>query len=332
MIVKELDARDFFNLRLASKYLNQISFPLFLKRYFRTRVHMIERQRLENLRLISEDKILGPAVRQLCINPAFLTEEHIDGDSTDTMPRPNQREYERQLDDQIYLRESGQGTVYISTALTRLFDCKAVTLSNGYRAWGTATIERQTGGYISFEQDLPEVMFEDILNGVMTAKRAFRLVLAAVMASHVQLDELKISLPSTPDTLVLPDICSRQMQSGLFCLRRLSIELNLGTDSYYDHDQAQKVSSFISLFPKLEKLKLSFNNEGVPKWFRTPLRTLQLPCLRSLEVESIVCKEKYLSYFILRHKGSLDELIFNWVEISPDDGWHALLKTVQDHL
>ena len=225
-IVQELNLEDFSNLRLVSKDVYHISSPHFAKLYFRSCTHLLERRSLETLLAISKRASLAPAVHRLIINPSMLVGFPPYHSASNLLEK---HEFMRRQDDQLYLQESGEAAIYISSALMNLPNCKAISIAEWDSPFSAEQVfvQRQTGGCFS----LGEVMPNNLPTGTTIAKRVLRLLLAAVVANRVQLEKLRIWLCIGTNMLILPEICSSQVQNHLSCLRKLYIQLNLNVDS-----------------------------------------------------------------------------------------------------
>jgi hypothetical protein len=238
LIATELDSQDFFNFRRICREINTKSFSHLLHHYFQTRYVMLDRCSLENLLQISSHTIFGPSLHTLEICVDHLTDEpplFNPGtwycDLEHELATVNEAEYKRYLDDQIYLKESGLDAAYLTQALVNLPNCKTIVIDDLNQPWGAASQKRQTG-----VSPTSKVLTAD---SICFVKRALRVILAAVIASRLSLEEFHISFgfnrhAISPAMLVLPEICSDQLRSRLTSLNTLVLTINpdLGKESY----------------------------------------------------------------------------------------------------
>jgi hypothetical protein len=75
LIAIELETDDFPKFRLACKELNSKSFSQFLSGYFKTRYHMLDRDRLNNVLEVSGHSVFRPSVQVLEIGVDHLTND-----------------------------------------------------------------------------------------------------------------------------------------------------------------------------------------------------------------------------------------------------------------
>lgn len=172
-------------------------------------------------------------------------------------------------------------------------------------------------------------------------KRALRVILAAVIASRLPLEEFNKSFGFNrfavhPSMLALPELCSNQLRARLTSVSTLLLRLNPQSGGSAD-GWARDLIGFITLFPALERLGLSFYPDDYPRdeirRFGAICEALRLRRLRVLEGECVECNEDDLAKLILSHKDILKEISFKAVCIVAGGGtWQSLIRMIRDQL
>ena len=340
LIAGILDSQSLYNLRLASKRMDAVTLPAFSKRCFETRCVMLQLPSLENLVTISRHAIFGPEVTDLAIAIDHLTTE-----------RPSEglrrlfvgedavvadRAYDRLLEDQSVMMQSGLNTTYLAQAMAALPNLDTVVFNYDdcdHRPWGRRVIERQTGLLLTKTAiDLDSIEF---------VERALRAVILAIIASKsASLRKLEITLGSHeysslhPDMLVFPGPVLRYIRSNPPNLTNLVLWLYQYNIARPEREGGADLAGFISLFPKLQRLHLAFDpGEGYYQHFADFSQKLQLQDLRYLELSTNQCTEGALTTLFRQHKDTLKEVIFCNFDLVPESGtWSSFLATVRDEL
>jgi hypothetical protein len=239
-------------------------------------------------------------------------------------PAVNQQEYDRHLEDQRYMMESGLDTAYLTHALAALPNCKAIGFTSNGWPWGAISQARQTGLFPTSSTWMPE--------SLVFAKRALKVILAAVIASRIPLEELDISDTSniTSDMLAIPERCSQQIQSRLTGLEYLTLSVKPQTGPRW----AGSVLEFITAFPALARLELLLVYQGSDKYIRITsiCESLHVQALRCLMIGGASCTENELALLLLRHRDTLEEIELLGVDIMTGGSWQSLLHIIRDEL
>jgi hypothetical protein len=336
LVAAEFDTEDFFNFRLVCRELNSKSFSHFLDSYFRTRYHMLDRYSLENLLQVSSHPVFGPSLRTLVICVDHLTDEPPlfhpstrDNPGEDGEAFVNAKAYNRYLDDQNDLRESELDMAYLTHAFINLPNCKTIVVGDTHQPWGAASQKKHTG-----VSPTSSIMLGESIEFVT---RLFRVVFAAVIASHLALEAIDISIgfdreAISPDMLALPKLCSKLLQSRLTSLSTLLLMVN-PDNGMSSRTWASGLVKFINLFPNLNRLGLTFELCDEQRRLRAISKVLRLRCLRVLKIDAVECTENDLARLFLNHKNTLKEIDLTRIWFLDGKGsWRSLTRTIREQL
>ncbi|KAK3368711.1 hypothetical protein B0H63DRAFT_489006 [Podospora didyma] len=357
LIACELNLRSLLDFRLASRHLNALSLPAISKRRFEIRYVMLQQHSLENLIEISRHRVFGPALKTLTICIDHLTEQpeygrtiwhwgdsvrmYEEGDLIPGVPDPSLREdseevvvnrpaYERLLEDQKFMMESGLNTTYLTQAIAAFPNLETVVVDDAFKPWGAAAQERQTG--------VPMANGIEDLDSIEFVVQTLRGIVLAIAASNISLYELDIAIGRleggiSPDMLVFPRPVLRYIQSHPINLTSLCLSVSPRNRTHPNSELVGELLGFITGFPGLQRLSLEFNYREEHEHFPAISQTLRLPGLRYLGIDAVQCTESELGTLLLGHKDSLEEVSFSLINIISEGGsWQSLLATMRDEL
>ncbi|KAH7231670.1 uncharacterized protein BKA55DRAFT_524014 [Fusarium redolens] len=336
-IANLLDDEAFFRFRQTSQLINNSTASQFATRYFERRCVFLQRHSLEALIDIARHPTFGPTVQSLDISIAHITKDP-DLWERDMQYRPeegNEKEkavvntiaYSRYQDDQRYIMECGMATAYLTLALTAMPNCRTIILSGQDRPWGARLQAKQTGLW-------PTTNTDTIESGEF-ARHALQVVLAAVVASRVSLEELDI-LFNLQDFRAgshefVSDLAAQQIRSCFLDLDTL--RLNVCSEYFTLSDSgAGSLVRFIELFPTATLLDLRMGGRNKLSLVTAIAGSLQMTALRELELHWVNCTADALVKILCRHQGTLKDVLFNGVHIHETQGWPLIFCVLRDKL
>ena len=171
---------------------------------------MLDQYSLENLLQVSSHTVFGPSLHTLVICVDHPTDEPSrfnpgtwDCDIESERATVNEAEYKRCFDDQTYLKESGLDAAYLTQALVNLPNSRTIIVDDLHRPWGAVSQKIQTGVFPTSKIMMPA--------SICFVKREIRVILAAVIASCLSIEEFHIFFelnrhPINPVMLALSEI------------------------------------------------------------------------------------------------------------------------------
>ncbi|KAI3574079.1 hypothetical protein IWW34DRAFT_134006 [Fusarium oxysporum f. sp. albedinis] len=369
-IANLLDDEAFFRFRQTSQLINNNTASQFATRYFERRCVFLQRHSLEALIDIARHPTFGPTVQSLDISIAHITKDpdlwerdmqyrpeegnevEIDEPSPEDQGSSpsspwsegshvpdfessaekekavvNTIAYSRYQDDQRYIMECGMATAYLALALTAMPNCRTIILSGQDRPWGARLQAKQTGLW-------PTTNTDTIESGEF-ARHALQVVLAAVIASRVSLEELDILFNlqdfRTGSHEFVSDLAAQQIRSCFLDLDTL--RLNVCSEYFTLSDSgAGSLVRFIELFPTATLLDLRMGGRNKLSLVTAIAGSLQMTALRELELHWVNCTADALVKILCRHQGTLKDVLFNGVHIHETQGWPLIFRVLRDKL
>lgn len=373
LIAAYLPIDDLCALRLTCRDMNAKTLGWFARRYFRTRYVMLERESLNTLIRISGHPRLGPEVRTL----GFCTERLLEpddgleeensfwetvagdmaGDSDSDEPDgwlegerdaglwPGDDGFldqsaavisRRYFDDQESFF-SGPDVAALTRAMSGLYNCKTLLLTDAHPPWGAVRMEREVG-------ELGRGLAHDAIGDESFVKHVIDVMLTAARESQLPVEELCIELgkeskisAGDPISLHLLDsppesIARRPDSNHLIGLTTLKLIASPVIEDESEEDEAApgwpgNFSRFLGLFPQLSHFSLAFSGDfdyGIAS--SCLLDVLSLPRLRKLELTRIDTVEAQLTGFLLRHESTLEEVVLDKVKMTGRISWTTLLE------
>ncbi|KAJ3531126.1 hypothetical protein NM208_g9024 [Fusarium decemcellulare] len=370
-IANLLDDEAFFSFRQTSRLINNSIASQFATRYFERRYVFLQRHSLEALIDIARHPTFGPTVQSLDISIAHITKnpdvwewdmqyrpEEDNEVEIDEEPSPedqgsspsspwsedfrvpdvefsaeeekavvNTIAYGRYQDDQRYIMECGMATAYLTLALTAMPNCRTIILSGQDRPWGARIQAKQTGLW-------PATNTDTIESGEF-ARHALQVLLAAVVASRVLLEELDILFNPLDfhagSHEFISDLAAQRIRS---CFPDLNtLRLNVCSEYFALSDSgAGSLVRFIELFPAATLLDLRMGGRNKSSLVTTIAGSLQMTALRHLELHWVNCTADALVKILCRHQGTLKDVLFNGVHIHEAEGWPLIFRVLRDKL
>ena len=317
---------DFSSFRLVCRDVSRAVLPEVVRVCFGDRSVMLHQgPSLERLIPISCHPDFGPAVKTLDVSlshwPRFPSRSAWETAVLD------QQAHDVVLEDQ-FLAESGLGTTYLAQAIAKLPSLKTVRIqSEGAWEKGAEAVSQQTGVYRVLPGDLRADFELDM--------HAVRRVLVALFANRsTSVNELCLHFDIQPSMLAFMPPAKRHIGDRPPFSNISHLELWVPTSEQRGGEGVANLSSFVALFPGLQRLTLSFCGyfEDDFRSFPEFVRTVRLQGLRSLHIRNVEnCTEDELLELMRQHKDGLEEIYFEHVNIAKECGsWKQLLATVRD--
>lgn len=135
------DSSSLFNLRLSCRFLESQSRPLFIRRFFRTRRHILTESNLQTLKEISLDSELALSVERLVIGLHHLNDMSQLKD-TCCIASHNRvtPEYPRVREAQKIFAGDGSAKTYLKEILRKTVKCTEIEFSDDDKVWGAKLI------------------------------------------------------------------------------------------------------------------------------------------------------------------------------------------------
>lgn len=161
LIAEQIYADDIFNLRLAARCLRACSDPVFIKRYFQQRIHLLSRNSLVTLLTVSSLPKFGPSIEEIHLSSDHLIPDYIRHHPAlfESIPRPfwcsapqgilPESGWESYLIDQKCFQERGSGIICLNRILEKTFNCHTIVLNGWDRPWGAGSVRRKTGFFLT---------------------------------------------------------------------------------------------------------------------------------------------------------------------------------------
>jgi hypothetical protein len=194
LITDQLEFDGLSNFRLATRYLTSCSGPIFIKRYFHQRIHLLSRDSLMTLLEISRNPYFGPCIQELHISIDHLVPEQSLSDpiSAASISRPfwlsspqgviPEIGYENYLIEQDWFQNLGLDTTYLTQILQNASNCHTIVLSGDERPWGAGIAKRETGYFPTSSANWEETR--------SFIRRAIHVTIAALTASKAKITTL----------------------------------------------------------------------------------------------------------------------------------------------
>lgn len=254
--------------------------------------------------------------------------------------------FNRCLQDQGTLLESGLAASFLSSAMANLPNCKTITIndSEDVRPWGAYLMASEIGVLPCRSIAPYRLHDDDFIQSLIHA------VFMALFTSCMRLDELSITFgflkPTSscvgPQLLKMPP-CLRvppQVQFTTLKYLRLSLDPKSaapGRRSWEElrdddsEDWGATVVKFINMFPALSNLELHFfpqdNNQ-----FPYLCSNLKIPKLQRLELFGIECAATDLARILTPHKQTIHEIFLENIKLNSKGGnWSWLLSGIRDN-
>jgi hypothetical protein len=259
---------------------------------------------------------------------SLYRDRHLRGIDTNT--------YLRCLEDQERLVRTEYAITSLTQTMTHLTQCKRIVIDDSNHPWGLHQIKRSIGVLPQRSLTFESAKSVDFIRHLIHA------VLTAVIASKLQIEELEISLGGlmenanriSPQMLPGPSFVFLARALPITSLRYLHIVLDpcLPESSYglpWEHGLAE----FVSLFPQLSQVLLEFDGRDNLGRFSSVSPLLYFPKLEMLTLSCIDCTSEELVCLLLRHKETLQEIIFDSIDVTDGrGGWLHLIKSIRNSL
>lgn len=334
LIVEHLASVELFNFRLATRYLTACPQPIFIKRYFRTRLHLLTRGSLLTLLEISRNPNFGPYIQEInIITNHWIPRRSLPISAASALqlswlssPQGVITEigHEKYLAEQDCFRKSGLDTTYLTQILQNASNCHTIILGGNERPWGAGIAEWEAGSFPT--------------EGRALAIRAIHVLTAALTASKAQITTLElqgnVDAPCIETNMLrLPGFCLDNDIPWIASLNRLKIDVGAHQGGNPD-TWAEPLCSFIARFPRLENLNLLFSPRVEQKEFAALTRMLTLPNTRNLGLLGIHYLSEDLLSLLHKHHRTLQTVFVHLVTIDTRDGgsWQSLLAAIRDHV
>lgn len=329
LVAEHLGSEEIFNFRLATQYLSACSRPIFIKRCFRKRIHLLSRGSLVALLEISRNPNLGPYIQEIHINTNHyipkrslpISAASISQLSWLSSPQGVITEigHENYLVEQDCFQKSGLDTTYLTQILQNASNCHTIVLGGNQRPWGAGITRGECGPFPAL------------------AIRAIYVLIAAITASKAQITTLELESNSDApcietSMLRLPDFCLNNDFPWIASLNKLS--LKVGSHQGGNPDTwAEPLCNFITRFSRLEVLCLEFPLSVAPEEFTALNRALKLPNIRTLELSGIFCMSEDLLEFLHKHHSTLQAVVLDMITIDTRNGssWQSILAAIRDN-
>lgn len=331
LIIKELEfyTSSLYNLRLASRALNELVLPTLVEQRFRTRCVMLWQDSLEELDEISRHPVFGPAMRHLKISIVHLLHDHhaehgdtdiaVEGEEMDDSDE-GQAIIQRNMRHLILERdhagteqegepdgteENGVRTPHCLALEDQQFMTES-GLNTAYLVQAMSRLKLET---ISIDRPYTQFAvatmkrkrglegFNDEItkpDSIRFMEQAIRAVVSAIVASKVSFWDLIIGdwmRQFSPDMLGLPRPLVRCIQNNPIHLASLGLFLEPKNMTRPDDEWASNLIDFITLFPSLDRLELDIVTNRGEECLRFPefCEGLRLQWLRELVITGLRC-------------------------------------------
>ena len=331
LIIKELEfyASSLYNLRLASRALNELVLPTLVEQRFRTCCVMLWQDSLEDLDEISRHPVFGPAMRHLKISIFHLLHDHhADHGDTDIAVKGEEMDdsdegqavLERDMR-HLILEQDHAGTEQegepdgteedgVRTPHCLALEDQQFMMESGlnaaYLAQAMSRLKLET---ISIERPYTQFAvatlkrkrgLEGFTDGmtkpdsIRFMEQAIRAVVSAIVASKVSFWDLIIGdwmRQISPDMLVLPRPLVRCIQNNPIHLAGLGLFLAPRNMTRPYDEWASNLIDFITLFPSLDRLELDLVTVRGGECLQFPefCEGLRLQWLRELVITGLRC-------------------------------------------
>lgn len=338
MVAEYYDSDTLFCFRQTCRWAKDGTNAVFIRDYFETRRVMLQRQSLETLLTICRDPVFGPAVRRLQVtmqhflNNTELDEDFgradnvLDGngvwDSDDEFYPQDKEAYRRGYADQMDLSRMGLDAAYLVSIMWHLPCCTSLEIGGHEAAWGAGSIEKSCG--IRLACSIGRELY-DTSSKFIT--RAFHLTLEAICISQLRLQHLSVDmLLATDAVFAFPGLDKVKLRGRFSSITSLQLDLGFNNSG----EGPLHVVEFIHMFPSLQEFVLGTPHDDKGNLSRKLGDMVEIPTMQRLKLQRGYWTAGALIRFLIRHRGSLQSVHFNYIFlIGQSSTWALIFRALE---